>query len=234
MTERQERKPRPLWLSTALNVVAAIVVIALVQGFLVKVYSVPSGSMESTLNVGDRILVNRLAYNAGGPKPGDIVVFRADAAWGASAGDEPAGVLEALVRGFGDLTGIGPSNEDFLVKRVVGAGGDTVECCSAEGALVRNGEPLNEDYILEDPAFAPGGPDCGSDPRSLRCFGPVEVPEGSLLVLGDHRGASADGVLACRGRAENDQSGCARFVDEENVVGRVVAKLWPPADWRGF
>ena len=109
--------------------------VALVQMFLVKVYSVPSGSMEATLNVGDRILVNRLAYGGGAPSSGEIVVFGADEAWQQEFLPNEQDAAERMLRGFGDLTGIGPSNEKFLVKRVIGAPGDTVECCSRTGRL---------------------------------------------------------------------------------------------------
>lgn len=221
-------------LSTVLNLVIAIVVVAIIQGFFVKVYQVPSGSMETTLNVGDRIVVNRLAYNGAVPPTGDIIVFRADSNWEDEVQDSGSSFLETLAKGFGDLTGIGPSNEKFLVKRVIAQGGDTVECCTAEGALKVNGQAVDEPYIFEDFPFAPGGIDCTTEPRSYRCFDPITVPEGQVLVMGDHRSASSDSVINCRFTTEDTESSCARFVKKEDVIGRVFFKIWPVTDWRGF
>lgn len=222
-------------LSTCLNLIIAIAVVALVQAFFVKVYQVPSGSMETTLNVGDRIVVNRLAYNGAEPPRGDVVVFKADSAWEEEIPDANQSALETIAKGFGDLTGIGPSNEKFLVKRVIAQGGDTVECCTAEGALKVNGEAVNEPYIFEDIPFTSGSLDCSSQSKSYRCFGPITVPEGEVLVMGDHRSASSDSVINCRyADVEQGDQSCARFVKKENVIGRVFFKLWPITDWRGF
>lgn len=233
-TSGDERRHLPLWLLTLVNVVVAVAVVALVQMFLVKVYSVPSGSMEATLNVGDRILVNRLAYGGGAPPSGEIVVFGADEAWQQEFLPNEQDAAERMLRGFGDLTGIGPSNEKFLVKRVIGAPGDTVECCSPDGAVMVNGEALAEDYLYEDFDFVPGTLDCASTPVSFRCFGPIAVPEDKVLVLGDHRSTSSDSVATCRGRDREAQDTCARFVSPSDVVGKVVLKAWPPSDWRAF
>lgn len=234
VTKKKESWPSII-LSTCLNLIIAIAVIALIQAFFVKVYQVPSGSMETTLNVGDRIVVNRLAYNGAEPPREDIVVFRADSNWQDELPDSNSSFLETLVKGFGDITGIGPSNEKFLVKRVIAQGGDTVECCTAEGKLKVNGQAIEENYIFEDFPFAPGAMDCSTQPRSYRCFGPITVPEGQILVMGDHRSASSDSVINCRfaDTATTDQS-CVRFVKKEDVIGRVFFKLWPISAWQGF
>ncbi|RZU62052.1 signal peptidase I [Zhihengliuella halotolerans] len=214
----------PAGVGFALNVLVALLVVSLVQGFVVKVFNVPSGSMEQTLGVGDRILVNRLAYGGADPEPGDVVVFAAAGDWEPAAA--PKGPLRRAAEFFGDLTGIGPASHHYLVKRVVGTSGDTVECCDDAGSVLLEGEPLDEPYIHNDYPFEPGVQDCTSDVRSLRCFGPLEVPEGSLLVLGDHRSNSADSVIGCRGRDPGDGE-CLRAVDADTVVGRVVLKIWP-------
>ncbi|MBG6083943.1 signal peptidase I [Zhihengliuella flava] len=217
------RRERPFWLSFALNLIVALVVISLVQAFVVKVFNVPSGSMEQTLNVGDRILVNRLAYTGSAPQTGDVVVFSAQGDWEPSR--EPSGGLRQAAEWFGDLTGIGPSSTHYLVKRVIGTPGDTVECCTAEGAVTVNGAPLDEPYVYNDYPFSPGVQDCTTPARSARCFGPVRVGEGQYVVLGDHRANSADSVISCRGRTKAET--CARTVEEEAVVGRVVLTMWP-------
>ncbi len=208
---------------------AAVLLVALVQGFLVKLYMVPSGSMEHTLEVGDRILVNRLAAS---PEPDDIVVFTADDELWPSDAMPAAGPVAAAKQAvkwvFGDLLGFGPTTGHTLVKRVIAVGGQTVSCCDAVGRLVVDGEPLDEPYIFEDPRFEAGSLDCETTPRSLRCFGEVTVPEGMLLVLGDHRGASSDGILQCRGAegSPGDDS-CVRWARESDVIGEAFAIVWP-------
>jgi signal peptidase I len=208
----------PLWW----HVTVAVVLVLLVQALIVKVYSVPSGSMEQTLDVGDRILVNRLP--AGMPQRGEIVVFEASGAW-ESGRSEPSSVLGRLAGVIGTITELGPGAPYTLVKRVIGLPGETVACCDAEGRVEVDGAAIDEPYVYEDLPFEAGVLDCTTSPRSTRCFGPIEVPEREFLVLGDHRGASADSVVACRGAPES--SGCARFVDELSIVGRAFLVFWP-------
>ena len=221
----------PGWLAVLLNVAVAIIVVAVVQAFWVKVYSVPSGSMENTLEIGDRMLVNRTAYPDGLADRQDVVVFNANEDWAQEMPED--GPLEAVVRGFGDLTGIGRSHEQALVKRVIGEAGQTVSCCTSAGQVVVDGAPQDEPYIHNDLTFIRDELDCESDVMSARCFGPVTVPEDSMLVLGDHRSNSADSVIACRGIPADQAGDCARFVTREDVVGEVFVTVWPPTHWGG-
>lgn len=223
---RRARREWPLLVSVLANVLVALVVVSLVQAFVVRVHRVSSGSMMQTLSPRDRVLSTGLAYLSTGPARGDIVIFGHGESWDVPrlpASEDP---LVAAVRLFGDLTGIGRSNTVYTVKRVLGVPGDTVECCDADGHLRVNAQPLDEPYVFEDLAFEPGAIDCTTPRRSSRCFGPVTVPAGRYLVLGDHRGNSADSVAACRGRAEAGD--CAVFVDRARISGRVVGKAWPP------
>ncbi|MEA5453664.1 signal peptidase I [Sinomonas sp. JGH33] len=229
------RRPPP-WASAALKVLAAIVVVALVQAFAFKLGRIPSGSMERTLRSseagGDRVLINRLAYLAGAsPQPGDIVVFTRPATWAADAPADSAGGLADVVRRFGDLTGIGPSHEEHLVKRVIARAGQTVACCDADGRLERDGQGIDEPYVFEDLPFVRGRLDCTTAPRSLRCFGAFAVPEGQLVVLGDHRSVSADSLIACRSSQPADSApspeSCVRTVALGDIVGRVDVRIWP-------
>lgn len=206
---------------------AALLLIALVQGVAVKLFMVPSGSMEHTLEVGDRILVNRLAS---APEPGDVVVFTADDELWRSSSAPASGPIALAKQGvkwlFGDVLGFGPTTGHTLVKRVIAVEGQTVSCCDVDGRLLVDGEPLDEPYIFEDPIFEPGSLDCTSAPVSQRCFGELTVPSGMLLVLGDHRGASSDGISQCRGRTDGGEA-CVRWAREEDVIGEAFAVVWP-------
>ena len=204
------------------EVIIALVAVALVQAFLVKPFGVPSASMEQTLNIGDRILVNRLDSDIA---QGDVVVFGHGNTWAEQQLPPSDNPVVRAVRGLGDVTGIGPSNTSYTVKRVIGLPGQTVACCSTDGAVLVNGRPLDEPYVYEDLPFTPGTLDCASSPRSTRCFPEITVPEGNLLVMGDHRSQSADSVIACRGATEGPE--CARFVPLGRVVGPVVLRFWP-------
>ncbi|MFE4196481.1 signal peptidase I [Paenarthrobacter sp. NPDC056912] len=219
---RRRRFFRSPWI----HVLLALVMVSLVQGFFVKVYSVPSGSMEQTLTVGDRVLVNRTAYLASGPKRGDVVVFRKPADWGQPS--DP-GVLRVAVGWFGELTGIGPGNTDYLVKRVIGLPGDTVECCDGAGQVKVNGVAVSEPYVFQDLAFTAGGVDCSTAVRSPRCFGPIHLGEDQYLFLGDHRSNSGDSVSACR--SVGALATCVKTAGRAEIIGRVDGFLFPFDKW---
>ncbi|HYN68035.1 MAG TPA: signal peptidase I [Ornithinibacter sp.] len=211
------------------EVIIALVAVALVQAFLVKPFGVPSQSMEQTLNIGDRILVNRLDDDIA---RGDVVVFGHGSTWQEKQLPQPENIVQRAVRGFGDLTGIGPSSTAYTVKRVIGLPGQKVACCSTDGKVTVDGEPLDEPYVYQDLAFTAGSLDCSSSPRSTRCFPEITVPTENLLVLGDHRSQSADSVIGCRGATEGQE--CARLVPAERVVGPVVLRFWPLGDIGGL
>ncbi len=219
------RRQVPLWLAILGNLLVALVIVSLVQAFLVRVHNVASGSMEQTLGVSDRVLSSDLPYLAASPALGDVVIFGHGLTWEEPKlppSDDP---VVTAARTFGDVTGIGTSSRTFTVKRVLGTPGDQVSCCDAEGRVVVNGMALVEPYIYEDLPFDLGRLDCSSRPRSQRCFGPLTVPAGAYLVMGDHRSNSADSVAACRGTTRPD---CAVYVPDERITGKVIAKAWPP------
>jgi signal peptidase I len=213
------RRRRLPWFT---EVLLALVAVALVQAFLVKPFGVPSQSMENTLHIGDRILVNRLDHEV---SRGDVVVFGHGETWQQSALPPAGNPVVRAVRWFGDLTGIGPSDTSYTVKRVIGLPGERVACCSADGRVTVDDVPLEEPYVHEDLPFTPGTLDCQSSPRSTRCFPEITVPKENLLVLGDHRSQSADSVFGCRGASDGPE--CARFVPVQRVVGPVVLRFWP-------
>lgn len=227
-TAERDEQPRSRWRRISghplFQFAIAVLVIALAQAFLVKVFTVPSASMENTLREGDRILVNRLAYShSGSPVDGDVVVFRADESWGHVASQTSS--VRSLVKAAAGALGYGSGNEHYLVKRVIGTPGQTVSCCSATGQVERDGVPLQEPYVFDDLAFVPGTLDCTSQGRSARCFDPITVPDGRYLVLGDHRGNSSDSVISCR--VPGADSSCVRWVQGDEITGRAFAIFWP-------
>ncbi|UNK70104.1 signal peptidase I [Microbacterium sp. H1-D42] len=232
-----EQQPRPMWRritgSTLFHLVLAFVVVGLVLSFVAKPYWVPSGSMEQTLKIDDRVLVNRLAYAGDAhPSTGEIIVFDADETWG-EWGSNDEGPLKKAFRWIGEVSGFGPSGPHTLIKRVIAGPGQTVSCCTAEGALIVDGKPLDEPYIYQDLAFDPGTLDCTTTPISPRCLPEVTVPEDSYLVLGDHRSSSADSAYRCRGERDADP-GCWLWARDEDVVGRATVILWPASRWSGL
>ncbi|MFK3676444.1 signal peptidase I [Microbacterium sp. NPDC090218] len=219
---RRRRLLSSVWFHIALALALALVVVAFVG-------QPSSGSMSPTLEPGDRILVNRLAYVAADPAAGDIMVFRPGDDW--DEGPEPdRSWIAVSLHWIGESTGIRP---DVLVKRVIAEPGQTVECCDAEGAVLVDGQPIDEPYVIDDLPFSPGVLDCRTTPMSMRCFGEVTVPESGYLVLGDNRANSADSAYRCRGTMTADP-GCWRWVDRGAVVGKATAVLWPVSRWSGL
>ncbi|MEI5583940.1 MULTISPECIES: signal peptidase I [unclassified Agromyces] len=232
MVTKERDAHRPRWRRLLggfwAQLLLAFVVVGLILSFIAKPYVVPSGSMLQTLEPGDRILVNRLAFLGGSPATGDVVVFDADDSWETPAATEvdPA---RAVLRWVGEVTGFGPSGPRTLVKRVIGSPGQVVACCDASGRVLVDGEPIEEPYVSDDFAFERGVLDCTTTPRSSRCFDRVTVPEDSYLVLGDHRSGSRDSALGCRSSGQSD--GCWRWATQAGIVGEVVAIVWPIPRW---
>lgn len=225
-TRLYQTKWRKLKSSPWFHMAVALLLIAVVHGFLVKPYGVPSGSMEQTLQVGDRIYVNRIKNTLQDPQRGRIVVFNASDVWKQADGQSG---LRWLAGSVGDVLGFGPSNHKALVKRIIGLPGDNVSCCSADGSIEVNGTALEERYVYNDYPFIPGRLDCQTVTVSRRCYTTIHVPENHYLVMGDHRSNSSDSVIACRPPllSEEQSLGCARFVKREDIVGEVFFRVWP-------
>jgi signal peptidase I len=185
----------------------AIVVMMVVRGLLVQSFYVPSGSMEPTIEPGDRILVDKLASGADLQR-GDIVVFDGTTTF-ATADRTPHpsdGLLGRLVSGAATLVGVDLGEQDF-VKRVVGLPGDHVVCCDQQGRLTVNGVAVDEPYLYP-----------GDRPSELTFD--IVVPQGRLWVMGDHRSDSADS----RAHLGDPGGGTVRLSD---VVGRAFFRYWP-------
>uniref|UniRef100_A0AAU3GS62 Signal peptidase I n=1 Tax=Streptomyces sp. NBC_01401 TaxID=2903854 RepID=A0AAU3GS62_9ACTN len=195
------------WGRAALLGVLCTVALLLLSAFVLQPFLIPSGSMRPTLRVGDRVLVNKLAYRFGSePRRGDVVVFDGTGSFVQETEPEENAV-GALLHGVAASLGLAdPAGSDF-VKRVVGVGGDRVVCCDKRGRLEVNGAPVDEEYLY------PG------DHPSEVAFD-IVVPEGRLWVMGDHRSSSRDS------RDHLGQPG-GGMVPVEQVVGRVDWLGWP-------
>jgi signal peptidase I len=202
------KKPRKFWRELLTIVVAAAVLTLVVKAFIVQVYRIPTASMENTLQVGDRVLVNKLIYHFRGIARGDIVVFSGQNSWGPEA---PPPSSDPVVRIWDDvLSDIGlHSSQTYYIKRVIGLPGDRVACCT-DGKVTVNGVPLTEtSYVY------PG------DPPSAFKFS-ATVPAGHLWVMGDYRSDSDDS----RYHTSDPGDGA---IPENEVVGRAFMIIWPPS-----
>jgi signal peptidase I len=196
-------------------VVAALLIALLLKTFLVQAFSIPSGSMENTIRIGDRVVVDKLTPWFGAePHRGDVVVFKDPGGWlkGQPPPRQDPPVVKQ-VKEFFTFIGLLPSaNEQDLIKRVVAVGGDTVECCDSNGRVTVNGYPLHEPYLHP-----------GNAPSTMRFK--VQVPRGRMFVMGDHRANSADS----RYHLEDGHNGT---VPLSLVVGRAFVIAWPTGHWR--
>lgn len=197
------------WWDLPLTIVIALVVVLAVTRFVAQPFVIPSGSMESTLEVGDRILVNKLSYHTRPIERGDVIVFDGTDSFIPASAVPAQGPVPSAVGFLTRLVGLGqPVGTDF-VKRVIGVGGDRVACCDADGRVMVNGTPLDEGYLY------------AGDAPSEEPFD-VLVPQGMLWVMGDHRSDSADS------RAHLGDPG-GGMVPVSRVIGRASVIVFPPS-----
>ncbi|WP_410540242.1 signal peptidase I [Streptomyces sp. KL2] len=208
VTEKKQRsflKELPILIGIALLLALGI------KTFLLQAFSIPSDSMQNTLQRGDRVLVDKLTPWFGAePERGEVVVFHDPGGWL----DESVRQDTNVFQDFMSFIGLMPSAEEQdLIKRVIAVGGDTV-ACEKNGPVTVNGKALEEgSYIY------PGDSPCGSEG-----FGPVKVPEDRIWVMGDHRSNSLDSRF-------HQQLPGQGTVPVDDVVGRAVVKAWPIDRW---
>ncbi len=236
-TAQRRAKTWPFWIELPILLVVALTMTFLIQTFLVKVYYIPSASMDQTLHGaasgGDRILVNKVVYDFTEPKPGEVVVFAGPPTWAAEARIAgPTTWLGRFGQSVGSVIGIAPPNEKDFVKRVIATAGQTVMCCDGDGRVEVDGKPLFEPYIYEDFLFTAGSLDCVSALKSQRCFEPQLVPADSLWMMGDHRSDSGDSTAGCRGNEAADR--CQGPIPVANAIGRAAFIALPVSRWQSI
>lgn len=206
-------------------VLIAVVLALLIKTFLVQAFFIPSGSMLQTLQINDRVLVNKVLYHTRDPHRGEIVVFDTKGTGFEGQGGDfapcpPANAVVGGLRAVQRFLGVGACGDTDFIKRVIAVPGDSVQCCDPQGRVVVNGHPLDEPYVYADNHE----PFCASPPGSLRpaalgdqCAAgaaPVRLPPGMFWVMGDHRGDSSD-------------SRPNGFVPGDKIVGRAFLRVWP-------
>jgi len=201
--EPESSKHHSFWRELPVLIVIAFVVALLIKTFLLQAFYIPSASMEPTLVEGDRVLVEKVSYRFGRPERADVVVFAKDLVPGVRPLEEEE---TSFWRGIGDsvrgLFGFPTGTEQDFIKRVIAVAGDKVE--GRDGRVYVNDEPIEEPYLTEGQQTSP--------------FGPVEIPEGKIFVMGDNRNNS-------------DDSRNFGPVDADKVVGHGFLLIWPPSDF---
>ena len=199
--------------STANSIVELIIIIVValalaftIQKFVVKPYRIPSGSMEPTLAIGQRVLVNRIGTDFSDPHVGEIAVFHPPD--GASSKELPpkCGSVPHVVNFAEGAACAAPVAHDEssvnFIKRIVAGPGDTMSI--VEGHVIRNGVREKDSYIRP----------CGSSPE-CNLPKPIRIPAGHWFMMGDNRGESDD----------------SRFwgpVPTSWIVGAAILTYWPP------
>jgi len=194
-------------------VVGALVVSSLLRAFVGQMFIIPSESMENTLLIGDRVVVQKISD----PQRGDIVVFEDPGGW---LNTEPAGdptVVDRVLEFIGFPTASSP---EHLIKRLIGMPGDRVVCCDTDGRITVNGQPLDETgYLYTDPDGVQVAPsDIAFD---------VTVPADRIFVMGDHRDLSADSRCHLSDLSLDGPKGSVAFVPLDRAVGPAFAIAAP-------
>ena len=211
--EQTPDRPRKTGFGSWLREIAIILGSALllswiIKTFLVQAFFIPSGSMEHTLEVGDRVLVTKLAPGPLSVHRGDIVVFKDPGAWLPPAVEPQVNPIQRALNNGLTYVGVLPQDSgEHLIKRIIGMPGDKVSCCDAQGRLTVNGVSITEPYLSP-----------GVRPSEIPFT--ATVPKDYLWVMGDNRQHSGDSRYHT-----GDPGGGA--VPLKNVVGVAFVRVWP-------
>ncbi|WP_018298058.1 signal peptidase I [Corynebacterium lubricantis] len=221
----QEEKTTPWYIEIPVVILLTLGLIFLLQTFVGRVYLIPSASMEPTLHgcegcTGDRIFVEKVSYYFNDPEPGDVVVFEGTDSW--NQGFISQRSQNTFVRGLQDLgsyAGLVAPDENNLVKRIIATGGQTVSCQAGDPAVMVDGQPIDQSYVLDPPTY-PVDPEIGSVECGGEFFGPITVPDDSYYMMGDNRTNSLDS----RAHVGDPYQGA---IPAENIRGKVQAIILP-------
>ncbi|WP_067461563.1 signal peptidase I [Actinomadura macra] len=211
---KRKKKPGSFWKELPVLIVVAVVLALVIKAFAVQAFYIPSGSMENTLQVGDRVLVNKIVYHTRDIARGDVVVFNGLDSWDPETQvKEPGNPISKALHAVGSAFGVAPNEKDYI-KRVIGIPGDHVKCCDAQGRVTVNGVPLDEkSYLYTDPITHEQNKP-SNDPFD------VTVKPGQLWVMGDHRELSYDS------RSHRGDPG-GGTIPTDRVIGRAFVIVWP-------
>jgi signal peptidase I len=207
------KRRRSFWRELPVLVVIAVVLALLIKTFVIQAFYIPSASMENTLEIGDRVLINKVVYDLRSIHRGDIIVFDGTNSWDFNTPPSSSNIFAKAVDELEGIVGVS-HDSSIYIKRVIGLPGDHVACCNSKGQVTVNGVPLSEGSYLY-PGNVP----------STQAFH-VTVPAGDLWVMGDHRAVSYDS----RGHMGDPGGGA---IPESGVLGRAFVIIWPPSRW-GF
>jgi len=211
--DKPPKRRRSFWRELPVLIVVALVLAVLIKTFAIQAFYIPSASMENTLDIGDRVLINKVIFHMRPIHRGDIVVFDGTGSWDFNNPPASSNIFSKLLDDVEGVVGIS-HDSSIYIKRVIGLPGDRVACCNSKGQVTVNGVPLSESSYLY-PGNAP----------STQPFN-ITVPAGRLWVMGDHRAVSYDS----RGHMGDPGGGT---IPESGVLGRAFVIIWPPSRW-GF
>ena len=210
-TSKKSKKSRSFWKELPVLIIVALILTLIIKTYFIQAFFIPSGSMQNTLAISDRVLVNKIVYDTRSIHRGDIVVFSGDGSWNPGTPPASSNFFARFGLSVTSMFGFARDQNDYI-KRVIGLPGDHVACCDAQGRVTVNGVPLNEKSYLY-----PGNP-----PSEQRFS--ITVPAGSVWVMGDHRDVSWDS----RGHRYYPGGGA---IPESAVVGRAFVVIWPLSQW---
>lgn len=198
--DRKRKRGAGFLLELPVLVLIAFVLALLLKTFLVQAFFIPSSSMEPTLDIGDRVLVNKLSYTVREPRRGELVVFTEQV----EGAQRDRSLGQRIVTFLSSGLGVARPDERDFIKRIIGLPGETIEMSG--GTVTINGQPLPE------AATTDGGYLSSVDPTD---FGPVDIPDGHYFMMGDNRPNSADSRFSLG------------TIPAEGLVGRAFVVIWP-------